>query len=98
MMKTQARKPFDRSNIPDDLCPIATEHITLRTGEWRAERPVVDRDRCVKCAICWVYCPTQCIQERPTWFEANLEICKGCGICAYECPHHAVSMVEEMEN
>ena len=96
-MKKQAREPFDRSGIPDDLCPIATEYIVLKTGEWRAERPVVDRDRCVKCATCWVYCPTQCIVEKDGGFEADLEICKGCGICAEECPHHAIRMVEEQE-
>lgn len=96
-MKKQAREAFDRSGIPDDLCPIATEYIVLKTGEWRAERPVVDRHRCVKCATCWVYCPTQCIVEKEAWFEADLEICKGCGICAQECPQHAIRMVEEQE-
>ena len=97
-MRPQAKKPFDQSTIPNDLCPIATEYSVLKTGDWRAERPVVDRDRCVKCATCWLYCPTQCIQEKPAWFEANLEICKGCGICAQECPHHAISMIPELED
>ncbi len=96
-MKKQARKPFDSSRIPDDLCPIATELTELRTGDWRAERPVVDRERCVKCATCWLYCPTQCVREESAWFEPNLEICKGCGICAQECPHQAIRMVEETE-
>jgi 2-oxoacid:acceptor oxidoreductase delta subunit (pyruvate/2-ketoisovalerate family) len=96
-MRRQSKKPFDSSTIPDDLCPIATEYSVLRTGDWRAERPVVDRDKCVKCATCWVYCPTQCIVEMPTWFEANLEICKGCGVCVEECPHRAITMAEEIE-
>lgn len=96
-MKRQSRKPFDASTIPNGLCAIATEHSTLKTGDWRAERPVLDRDKCVKCATCWLFCPTQSIVERPTWFEPDLEICKGCGICAAECPHHAITMVEEKE-
>ena len=96
-MRRQSKKLFDSSTIPDDLCPIATEYSVLRTGDWRAERPVVDRDKCVKCATCWVYCPTQCIVEMPTWFEANLEICKGCGVCVEECPHRAITMTEEIE-
>ena len=96
-MKRQAKKPFDQSKIPNDLCPIATEYVELKTGDWRAERPVVDREKCVKCATCWLYCPTQCIRERRRWFESNLEICKGCGICARECPQHAINMVEEKE-
>ena len=49
-MRQQSRKPFDESTIPNDLCPIATEYSQLKTGDWRAERPKVDRDKCVKCA------------------------------------------------
>ncbi len=96
-MKRQAKKHFDQSTIPNDLCPIATECLDLKTGDWRAERPVVDREKCVKCSTCWLYCPTQCVEEKAAWFEANLEICKGCGICAQECPHHAINMEEEVE-
>ncbi|MBW2027880.1 MAG: 4Fe-4S binding protein [Deltaproteobacteria bacterium] len=96
-MKRQPKEFFDQSRIPGDLCPIATEPMDVKTGDWRAERPVVDRERCVKCATCWLFCPTQCVLEKPAWFEADLEICKGCGICASECPHHAITMVEEVE-
>ncbi len=81
--------------IPDNLCPIATEFTTMLPGDWRAERPVFNRENCVKCAICWIYCPVQCIVERPGWFEANMDTCKGCGICAQECPHRAIKMVPE---
>lgn len=94
-MKREARKPFDASSIPRNLCPIAVEPTRLRTGDWRAMRPQVDRERCVKCGACWVYCPCQCIKEKATWFEADLTICKGCGVCAAECPHGAVTLVEE---
>lgn len=94
-MRRQSRKAFDPSSIPRNLCPIATEPIRLQTGDWRAMRPVVDRDKCVKCGTCWMYCPCQCVTEKTVWFEADLDICKGCGICANECPHNAVTMVEE---
>ena len=97
-MKKQAGKPFDSSSVPNDLCPIATDLFVVKTGDWRAERPVVDRDKCVKCATCWLYCPTQSIEEKPKWFEANVAVCKGCGVCAQECPRHAITMVEETEN
>lgn len=82
--------------VPDNLCPVASECSTMLPGDWRAERPVVDRDKCVKCAICWIYCPVQCIDEKPAWFDINLDICKGCGICAHECPHRAITMIEEV--
>ncbi len=43
----------------------------------------------------WLYCPVQCVVERRAWFDVNLATCKGCGICATECPHRAISMIEE---
>ena len=35
--------------------------------------------------------------EKTAWFEADLEICKGCVVCAQECPHRAIIMVEKVE-
>lgn len=97
-MKRQSKKPFDASTIPDDLCPIATKQVVIQTGEWRAMRPIVNTERCVKCGTCWVYCPTQCVVPHATHFAAGLTICKGCGVCAAECPHRAITMVEELED
>ena len=94
--KKKERK-FDASSVPEGLCPIATEEFHMDTGSWRAERPIVLRSKCVKCGTCWAYCPVQCIEEKPTWFDANLGFCKGCGICAKECPHGAIIMIEEKE-
>jgi len=94
-MIKQSRPPFDSSTVPAGMCPIATQLSTMLPGDWRAERPVVDRENCVKCANCWMYCPVQCITEHVGWFEADLKACKGCGICATECPHRAIAMVEE---
>ena len=94
-MKHQAYKMFDASTIPDDLCPIATKPTPMLPGDWRSMRPVVDRAKCVKCAVCWLYCPVQCVVERPAWFDFNLKTCKGCGICATECPQRAIAMIEE---
>lgn len=44
--------------------------------------------------ICWKYCPDACITpaEKPV---INLDYCKGCGICAEECPRGAITLVEE---
>lgn len=92
-----SRQRPDLSNVPDDLCPVATVLSPMLAGDWRAVRPVIDRDRCTKCAICWLYCPVQCVVEKPTWFDFNLAACKGCGVCARECPHRAIAMVPETE-
>lgn len=74
-----------------------------KTGSWRVERPVIDHSRCTPakrgkaaCHLCWLYCPDGVVSKdiQP---QINLEFCKGCGICAEECPTGAISMVEESE-
>jgi Pyruvate/2-oxoacid:ferredoxin oxidoreductase delta subunit len=43
-----------------------------------------------------VFCPDASIRQRDDGFyEADLDYCKGCGICARECKPGAISMVEE---
>jgi len=94
-MQRQSRDMFDGSSIPNDLSPIATVLSKMLPGDWRNIRPVFNREKCVKCAVCWTYCPPQCIVEKPRWFDVDLAVCKGCGVCAAECPHGAITMIEE---
>lgn len=86
-----------KANVPDDLCPVATVVSPMLPGDWRSLRPVVDRGKCVKCAVCWLYCPVQCVEEKAAWFDFNLQTCKGCGICAVECPQRAITMIAEAQ-
>jgi len=74
-----------------------------RTGSWRVLRPVLDPSKCTpartgkaSCAFCWLYCPDGTVGKTipPTF---TLEYCKGCGICAEECPTGAITMVEESQ-
>jgi len=72
-----------------------------RTGSWRVLKPVMDYGRCTParkqteaCFLCWLYCPEGVISREvpPT---IDYEYCKGCGICAEQCPTGAIQMVEE---
>jgi len=67
------------------------------TGDWRTLKPARDKEKCNKCLICYMFCPDGAV----TWDSKiedigfNLDYCKGCGICAVECPKKAIEMVHE---
>ncbi len=72
-----------------------------KTGSWRVLRPIIDVTVCIPaktnkmaCFNCWLYCPDGVITRTipPT---INYDYCKGCEICAEECPVDAIQMVEE---
>ena len=66
-----------------------------KTGSWRAFKPIIDQKKCIKCGICWMYYPEGCIKRKNGKFEIDYDYCKGCGICANECPVKAIIMVQE---
>ncbi len=68
----------------------------LKTGDWRSMRPVVDHEKCIKCGRCYILCPDMVYSPRDDgYYDLNYYYCKGCGICAHECPKGAIEMVEE---
>jgi pyruvate ferredoxin oxidoreductase delta subunit len=64
----------------------------LPTGGWRAERPVIDKSKCINCGTCWKFCPDNAINPD---ISVDYEFCKGCGICAKECPVKCIKMEPE---
>ena len=53
---------------------------------------------CEACDLCRLLCPDLAItRDHETGsIVIDLGYCKGCGICAHECPKDVITMVEEM--
>jgi len=70
--------------------------VKNKTGGWRSKRPVVDSKKCIKCGMCWMFCPDACINiDKKKGAVIDYDYCKGCGICARVCPVKCIKMVKE---
>lgn len=71
-------------------------NVEVKTGTWRVLKPVVHLDKCIKCLLCWIYCPDNAmLRLEDDYVKVDYDYCKGCGICAQECPTKAIDMIEE---
>jgi len=91
----------DKMKLPWNKMPIAGamfnpgSAVEYRTGEWRvAFEPVIDHEKCTMCLLCWIFCPDVSIIRTEKKIEVDYDHCKGCGICATECPVKAIEMVK----
>ncbi len=50
---------------------------------------------CTHCDTCLVYCPEGIILRAGDGYGVDLSQCKGCGVCARECPRASIQMVAE---
>jgi pyruvate ferredoxin oxidoreductase gamma subunit len=67
-----------------------------RTGNWRQFRPVLEKESCNRCWLCFVSCPEAAIGLDAEEFPlVDYEVCKGCLLCAHECPTHAFRIERE---
>lgn len=86
--------------IPGAVILDAGNSALFKTGSWRAFRPIWKEENCTHCLFCWLYCPDMSIDVKDgKMVGINLDYCKGCGICALECPgkkgKKAIEMIEE---
>ena len=72
------------------------EVMSIPTGTWRFQRPVIKAGKCGLCGWCSIFCPTGSIMEEDVRFAIDFFSCKGCGICAAICPNLAIKMVKEL--
>jgi pyruvate ferredoxin oxidoreductase delta subunit len=69
--------------------------LEYKTGSWRDQRPVMDRESCKACGICMDVCPDSAVYVKEEQYGIDYDYCKGCGLCAYECPVDAIRMIPE---
>jgi len=82
------------------LITEAGNALKYETGDWRNLRPVHNPEKCINCLFCWIYCPDSAIIVKDGKVVGiDYAHCKGCGICARECPDRvkAIEMVDESE-
>ncbi len=63
-------------------------------ADWRLIKPVYNKDYCIDCQFCWVYCPDVSIISRDKkMIGIDMDHCKGCGICVEVCPTNPKSLL-----
>lgn len=75
---------------------------TKHGGTGKRERILGEAGRCLDCGTCnlclqcFSSCPDACIglDDFKTGVTVDLDFCKGCGLCAYECPRAVITMEE----
>lgn len=76
--------------------------VRYKTGTWRSTTPIILKEKCTGCRKCWLFCPEGCIRTKngkevkkaKEAIKIDYDYCKGCGICANECPFEAISFDE----
>jgi len=64
---------------------------------------IAEAERCFSCGLCfdcgncYMYCPDNAVKKSKTtgFYEFDYDFCKGCGLCAKECPCHYIQMTLE---
>ncbi|MEJ2468000.1 MAG: 4Fe-4S binding protein [Campylobacterales bacterium] len=79
----QEDRPYSKSNS-----------FTASVADWRIEKPIFNKDYCIDCQFCWIYCPDISIISRDKkMVGVDYDHCKGCGICVEVCPTNPKSLL-----
>ena len=83
------------AEVPNEDRPHSiTNSINGYVGDWRVNKPVLNKEYCIDCQNCWIYCPDMCIISKDKKFiEIDYNHCKGCGICVDVCPTNPKSLL-----
>jgi len=89
--------------IRPEMLPLRTRTTTFGEVITTISRLAasVEARRCASCGVCnqcdncWSFCPDAAIRRVEGRYEVDLTYCKGCGICAEECPRGVIMLAQE---
>jgi NADPH-dependent glutamate synthase beta subunit-like oxidoreductase len=90
-----------RTAIPELSGETRRHGMAEVIGGWGEGQASTEAGRCFNCGACTgcdnclVFCPDVAIRRNQTPYTYDVldQYCKGCGICARECPRHVITMV-----
>jgi pyruvate ferredoxin oxidoreductase delta subunit len=87
-----ATKPAEERSYSD------FNSYTATVASWRVIKPVYNRDFCIDCQNCWVWCPDSSIISRDKqMLGIDYDHCKGCQVCVEVCPTNPKSLLMFLE-
>ena len=82
------------TTLPENRPYSQSSSFTASVADWRIEKPLFNKDYCIDCQFCWVYCPDMSIISRDKkMIGIDFDHCKGCGICVQVCPTNPKSLL-----
>jgi pyruvate ferredoxin oxidoreductase delta subunit len=79
---------------PEDRSYASTNSQTISVASWRVIKPVYNRDLCIDCQNCWIFCPdTSIISRDKKMIGIDYDHCKGCQLCVEVCPTNPKSLL-----
>ncbi len=73
--------------LPEDRLYSTSNSFSISVADWRIEKPLFNKDHCIDCQFCWIYCPDMSIiSHDKKMIGVDYDHCKGCGICVQVCP------------